>query len=78
MSYHLLNLILKLNYLIKSKSTGTPKELAEKLEISERSLYDYISLLKQFQAPIKYSKIMRTYYYIEKGDFEIGFKKRQF
>ncbi len=37
--YNYLNRIRRLDTLIRQKRTGTPKELAEKLDISERWLY---------------------------------------
>lgn len=55
---------------IKQKSTGKPEEFAARLNISKRQLFRIIEELKDFGAPIEYSRSLRTFYYIEKG-FEI-------
>jgi predicted DNA-binding transcriptional regulator YafY len=67
----------RLDQMIRIKATGTPKELAQKLEISERSVYHYIELLREFDAPVEYCPHRRTYYYSEEGKFgfEMGFTK---
>lgn len=53
--------------LIKIRGTGAPYKLAEKLNISERTLYYYISFLKDNGAPIRYCHIRQSYYYQEEG-----------
>lgn len=62
-----------INYYISKKRTGTPKEFAYKLNISERMIYEYLSLLKEIGAPIKYCKIKKTYYYELEGTLEVKF-----
>jgi len=69
----LLNRLIRLDYLIHLKSTGTPSRCAEKIGISERSLYDYLKILKEMGAPIKFSRNRGTYYYNEEGRFHISF-----
>ncbi len=67
-----------LDYLIKSKSTGTPKELAEKLGISERWLYELLNELKHdFDCPIKYSRRRRSYVYTYSGSLVIEFMSKE-
>jgi hypothetical protein len=73
-----IDLFLRLEYvdfLIHSKTTGDPKKFSEKLNISERALYDVIRLMKDLGAPIVYSKQRKTYYYAEDGSFVLGFQK---
>jgi len=41
----------RIDHLIRIKGTGTPSELAEKIGMSERSMYEYIRLMKEFGAP---------------------------
>lgn len=54
--------------LIENEATGTPQELAEKLNVSKRMIHIYIDLLKQeFKAPIEYNKKKQTYFFSEKG-----------
>jgi hypothetical protein len=67
-----------LDYLIRSKSTGTPKELAEKLGISERWLYELLNELKHdFDCPIKYSRRRRSYVYTCSGSLVIEFMSEE-
>ena len=69
----LLNRLIRLDYLIHLKSTGNPHDCAQKIGISERSLYDYLKLLKEMGAPVKFSRHQGTYYYNEEGRFRISF-----
>jgi hypothetical protein len=65
-----------LNQLIKQKSTGTPKELAKKLCITERAWYKFKDkLVNDLKLPINYCSHSRSYVYTEEGSFEIGFRK---
>ena len=64
-----------LDHLIRIKGTGSPRELAKRLNISERSIYEYIGLLKTLGAPIRYSKFRRTYYYEDAGFLHFRFIK---
>jgi predicted DNA-binding transcriptional regulator YafY len=75
----LLHRLIRLDHLINHKSTGTPADCAQKIGISERSLYDYLKILKEMGAPVKFSRGRRTYYYSEGGHFHISFlsKERQ-
>lgn len=65
-----------INQLIKTKATGTPKELAHKLGITERAWYKLRDeLVNDLNLPIQYCPHNRSYVYTEAGSFEIGFKK---
>jgi predicted DNA-binding transcriptional regulator YafY len=65
----------KMNYLIRSKRTGTPIQFAEKLEISESTLYQHLNDLRELGAPIAYDKFRQTYYYETCGEIKIHFEK---
>ena len=58
----LLHRPIRLDHLISHKSTGTPADCANKIGISERSLYDYLKILKEMGAPVRFSRDRR-------GDF---------
>lgn len=73
----LLQRLIRLDHLIQYKSTGTPADCAQKIGISERSLYDYLKILKEMGAPVKFSRGRRTYYYTEGGHFHISFLPRE-
>ena len=68
-----LRLIERMDGLIRRKATGTPKELAEKLKISERSVYNLIRQMKEMGGPIIYSNSDRAYKYERLVNFNIGF-----
>jgi predicted DNA-binding transcriptional regulator YafY len=52
-----------INRLIKIKSTGTPDQLAKRIHISKRTVFELIKTMKEFGAPIKYDRYRRTYFY---------------
>jgi predicted DNA-binding transcriptional regulator YafY len=70
---HYLNLLLRLDQFIRQKGTGSPPEFAQKMGVSERSLYEYLKVLKDLGAPIRFSRQERSYYYEKVGQFQISF-----
>lgn len=68
--------IKRIDHLIRIKGTGNPPQLASKLGISERSIYEYLNLMKDLGAPIKYCHVRESYYYDEEGSFTICFLQR--
>ncbi|MRG47480.1 HTH domain-containing protein [Chitinophaga niabensis] len=64
-----------IDYLIRIKGTGKPAQLAKRLRISERTLYEFLKLMKDLGAPIEYDRYKESYYYGEKGGFSIKFTK---
>lgn len=57
-------ILIRIDEQIKTKQTGTPKQLAQKLEISERSVHYYIAFMKnEMKAPIVYDNKLATYFY---------------
>ena len=73
----LLHRLIRLDHLISHKSTGTPADCANKIGISERSLYDYLKILKEMGAPVRFSRDRRTYFYAEGGHFHISFLSKE-
>jgi len=63
----------RIDHLIRIKGTGTPAQLAERLHVSERSIYDYINFMKNMGCPIKFDSFRESYYYEEEGFFIIAF-----
>jgi transcriptional antiterminator len=64
--------IVRLHKLIKNQRTGSPKELAEKICVSERSVYNYIGYMKiELNAPISYDEEKRSYCYEYDCDFNL-------
>jgi hypothetical protein len=63
-----------LDALIRQKRTGPPKELADRLGISERWLYIFLDELKtELNCPIRYDRKRRSYIYEQPGKVVIGF-----
>lgn len=60
--------------LIRIKGTGSPRCFAKKLGISERTLYEYLSFMKDLGAPIGYNKFRESYYYTSEGGFNFNFQ----
>ncbi|KAB1160599.1 DNA-binding protein [Tenacibaculum aiptasiae] len=61
----------RLHSLIAIESTGTPKELARLMNISERSVHLLIGELKDYNAEICYSRSRKTYYYCNDFDLQV-------
>ncbi|MBP1677927.1 MAG: hypothetical protein H6Q20_2486 [Bacteroidetes bacterium] len=53
----------KLHTLIRLGQTGTPKQFAQKLNISRAELYMIIDELRELDIPVQYSKKYNTFYY---------------
>ena len=61
--------------LIKEGTTGSPAVVAERLGISERLVYYYVSVLKkEFKAPIVYCRKQQTYYFKEEGKIDLNWQ----
>ncbi|WP_445382239.1 HTH domain-containing protein [Robiginitalea sp. IMCC44478] len=63
----------RLHYLIQQECTGSPSEIADRLEISERTVYYLIEQLKDYDAIIAYDRSRRTYYYKDDFVLEVNF-----
>lgn len=65
----------KMDRLIRIKGTGSPREFAEKIGISERQIYCDIEMIRDLGGEIRYSRSRRTYYYEESGGLVLQFIK---
>ncbi len=64
--------IIKINDLIASGRSGTPRNMAIQLGVSERMLYHIIKFMKEeLDAPIKYDRNKMRYYYDGVGVLDI-------
>ena len=63
----------RVDQLIRLKATGTPKELAARLELSESACYELLNLMKRLGAPVMYCRSRKCYYYEENVQFNFGF-----
>ena len=64
----------RLHHLIRKKATGSPAELALKLGLSERAVFEYIRAMRDMGAPISFCAYRRTYYYEHEVQFYMGFR----
>ncbi len=70
-----LDTLLRMDFYIGHKATGTPRQFAKKMGMSRRMLYHYIKFLKEdFEAPINYSRKQATYQYKSPVKLDIGYK----
>lgn len=62
----------RLHQLIKMCNTGSPDELAQKLHISKRHLYNVLDNLRALGAKIDYSRSDYTFYYTNSFEFHLN------
>jgi len=68
-----INLIKRVDQLIRLQATGNPEKLACKLEVSRSKLYRIINMMKEFNAPIEYDVMLETFVYKKEVTFTFGF-----
>lgn len=64
----------RLDQLIRLKATGSPKELADKLDISKRSIQNLLEDMEAMGASIYYCSQRRSYCYERELQFIYGFR----
>ena len=63
-------------HLIEKERTGAPKEVAVILEVSERTIHNYVRTLKiDFNAPIVYNHYRKSYLFETKGKLNWAWMK---
>ena len=68
-----INLIEQLDQLIRLKATGTPEQLANRLNISRAGLFRIMDIMKHLNAPIKFDIYLQSYVYEKNVCFRFGF-----
>lgn len=66
---------LKMHELLLHSNTRTPEELAQKLHVSKRQLYNLVDEFRAMGASIKYSRESKTYYYTNDKKCHFSAKK---
>ncbi|MDT0621430.1 HTH domain-containing protein [Croceitalea vernalis] len=66
-------LLERMDQLVRLKATGRPKQLAERLEVSEATVFRMIETMKELNAPIYYDLARQSYSYSEPTAFKCGF-----
>jgi transcriptional antiterminator len=68
-----IRIIIKINELIQAERTGGPNDLASKLDLSIRTVYNYLEFMKsELNAPIQYNNSKKSYCY--EGECEFKFR----
>jgi Mn-dependent DtxR family transcriptional regulator len=62
----------RLDHLIRRKGTGNYERLAHRLDVSHRTVYNLLEILKSLGAELKYCKLKQTYYYANEVNFEFS------
>ncbi len=68
-----IGLIERIDQLIRLKATGSPKEMAIKLKISESTVYRIMDTMKGLGAPVEYKTFYQSYVYVNEARFHCGF-----
>lgn len=55
--------------------TGSPKECAQKLEISKSRFYEFLEELDILNIPVKYDRNLKSYVYSKSGRLRLGFEE---
>jgi predicted DNA-binding transcriptional regulator YafY len=76
MQKNILERLERIDHLIRIKGTGSPSELAKRLNMSQRNIYQYLNLMREMGAPIKFCPFRETYYYSEEGQFMTRFQPK--
>lgn len=72
----LINRFAYLDLLIRKRATGSPKELATRLGITERAWFKIRDeLVNELDLPLAYDPNRQTYYYTEEGKLVFGFQR---
>jgi len=67
--------IKEINELIQKRKTGTPAELADKFNVSERKVKGIIKDMRDLGCPIQYNVAKKSYVYTKQGVFKLGFEE---
>ena len=65
----------RMDKLIALKATGTPKEFAKKICVSESTLYELLKVVKELGGEIHYCRTTQSYTYISPVRLSLGYVK---
>ncbi len=65
-------LLARLDQLIRLRATGAPAMLAQRFEVSERTIYNLLNHLKDMGAPVQYCRDRQSYIYPDGSTFRFG------
>ena len=72
-----LNRVAQLDQLVRTKSTGTPRQVAKMLGLSRTAFFEFKrELTEDYGFPIAYCSVRQTYFYTEPGKMvDLSFQK---
>lgn len=65
MIFEYIDRIKEIDKQIKEEKTGTPKNFAQKLEMSRSHLYNHLKMMEECGAEIKFDRIKTTFCYVK-------------
>ncbi len=68
-----IEMIKRMDQLIRMEATGAPEDLASRLQISKTKVYRIIKLMRQLNAPVEYDFQVQSFVYAKSVDFHFGF-----
>lgn len=68
-----IQVIERIDQLIKLKATGSARELAMKTNLSKSTIYEILEIMKMMGAEIEYCNYRKSYYYSRNKVLSIGF-----
>lgn len=68
-----IELMERIDQLIRLRATGTPVELASRLGVSRTKVYRMINTMKSLNAPIEYNITLQSFVYVQAVGFRFGF-----
>lgn len=71
-----IELVQRIDRLIRLKATGSPEDFARKLNMTQRNLYRILEDLKEMGLPIVYNKVRKSYQYNEEVTIVFRFGRK--
>ncbi|MDF1694684.1 MAG: hypothetical protein P1U56_02580 [Saprospiraceae bacterium] len=68
-----IQVIERIDQLIKMKATGSARDLARRTNLSKSTIYEILDIMKCMGAEIEYCTCRKSYYYVEDKTLAIGF-----
>ncbi len=72
----IISILKRMDQMIGRHSTGRPEDFASRLGISERTMYNYLEVMKELGAPILFSRCNNSYLYFEEGRIKLEYEKQ--
>ena len=73
-----IELIERVDQLIRLRATGNPRRLAERFDVSESTIYRLIETIKDLGAPVEFNLNHQSYIYTDEVNFMCGFFAKEF